>query len=244
MISSLASSHPRHGASPWQSRRNGSNRHRRDPRRSGRLRRHPDPRGTGFPGSLAPPLRARPAATAAGPARAPGRLRCWRPAGFPRRHAGDPRVRLDRGTDPGRTAGPSRRDHRPGRAQDDHQRAELRREGVHGRLRGFLGAHLRQSARRPDQPARHGQRHDRVHLARWQELPRQRQAGRAGGAPTRLASARQVLQRGRRADRRRAGRLRPVRVPQRPCAAQPPAWPVFLSAETGSDGGSRAVGRR
>ena len=38
---------------------------------------------------------------------------------------------------PAGPAGPPRRDHRPGRAQDDHQRAELRCEGVHGRLRGL-----------------------------------------------------------------------------------------------------------
>ncbi len=47
----------------------------------------------------------------------------------------DPRVGLDRRPDPEGPAGPPRRDHRPHRSQDDHQRAELRREGVHGRLR-------------------------------------------------------------------------------------------------------------
>ena len=37
---------------------------------------------------------------------------------------------------PADLARPPRRDHRPGRPQDDDQRAQLRREGLHGRLRG------------------------------------------------------------------------------------------------------------
>ena len=37
---------------------------------------------------------------------------------------------------PRRSAGPPRRDHRAGRPQDDDQRAQLGREGLHGRLRG------------------------------------------------------------------------------------------------------------
>ena len=41
----------------------------------------------------------------------------------------------------------------PPRAQDDHQRAELRRQGVDGRLRGRHLAHLGQRRRRPAQPA-------------------------------------------------------------------------------------------
>ena len=55
----------------------------------------------------------------------------------------DPRIGLARRADPGRAARPPRRDHRPGRSQDDHQRAELRREGVHGRFRGFDRADAR-----------------------------------------------------------------------------------------------------
>jgi malate synthase len=77
---------------------------------------------------------ARPAWPPAAPARPrfdAGELPDFRPRPRPIRD-GDWRV----GPDPGRAAGPSRRDHRPGRPQDDHQRAELRRQGVHGRLRG------------------------------------------------------------------------------------------------------------
>jgi malate synthase len=56
------------------------------------------------------------------------------------------------GADPGRSARPPRRDHRPGRPQDDRQRAQLRRQGVHGRFRGRLLAGLGQYGRGPDQP--------------------------------------------------------------------------------------------
>ena len=48
----------------------------------------------------------------------------------------DPRRRLEGRADPGRPARPPRRDHRPGRPQDDRQRAEFRRQGLHGRFRG------------------------------------------------------------------------------------------------------------
>ncbi|KAG1599702.1 hypothetical protein G6F46_014074 [Rhizopus delemar] len=56
--------------------------------------------------------------------------------------------RLDRRAAAGRIAGPPRRDHRPDRSEDGHQRAELRRQGVHGRLRGFDLADLAQPAGR------------------------------------------------------------------------------------------------
>ena len=49
---------------------------------------------------------------------------------------------------PQRPAGPARRDHRARRSQDDHQRAELRRERVHGRFRGLELADLAKQSRR------------------------------------------------------------------------------------------------
>ena len=55
---------------------------------------------------------------------------------FLRRDARRPRRRLDVRAVPADIAGPPRRDHRPGRPQDDHQRAQLGRQRVHGRLRG------------------------------------------------------------------------------------------------------------
>ena len=45
-------------------------------------------------------------------------------------------------------AGPARRDHRPDGPQDGHQRAELGRERLHGRLRGLQLADLGQQCRR------------------------------------------------------------------------------------------------
>ena len=50
---------------------------------------------------------------------------------------------------PGGPAGPARGDHRPGRPQDGHQRAELGRQRVHGRLRGREQPHLGQRGARP-----------------------------------------------------------------------------------------------
>ena len=49
---------------------------------------------------------------------------------------------------------PARRDHRPGRPQDGDQRAQLGREGLHGRLRGRALADLGERRRGPGQPAR------------------------------------------------------------------------------------------
>ena len=67
------------------------------------------------------------------------------------------------GAGPGR---PALRDHRPDQPEDEHQRAELRRQGVDGRLRGRHRAELVQHHRRPAQPVR---RHPR---ATWTSPPR------------------------------------------------------------------------
>ena len=55
-----------------------------------------------------------------------------------------------------RPARPALRDHRPGRPQDDDQRAQLRRPGLHVRLRGRVLADLDERRRGPAQPARRG----------------------------------------------------------------------------------------
>ena len=89
-------------------------------------------------------------------AAAPRRRRAAR---LPARDEGDPRRPVVEGrARPGRPPGPPRRDHRAGRPQDDHQRAQLGREGVHGRLRGLEHAHLGEHDPGADQPARRGQR--------------------------------------------------------------------------------------
>ena len=61
---------------------------------------------------------------------------------------------------------PPGRDHRPDRAQDDDQRAELRRQGVAGRPRGRQHPALGQRRRRPGQPVRRRARHRVVHQPR------------------------------------------------------------------------------
>ena len=65
---------------------------------------------------------------------------------------------------------PPRRDHRAGRPQDGHQRAQLRGEGVHGGLRGRQHAHLGQPHPGPDQPARRIRRTIDIRQSRGQGL--------------------------------------------------------------------------
>ena len=96
------------------------------------------------------PARARPPPGA--PRRAPGAPRRRRAARLPPRDRGDPRRRLEGRAAAGRPPGPPRRDHRPGRPQDGHQRAQLRRVLLHGRLRGRHHADLGQPGRGPAQP--------------------------------------------------------------------------------------------
>ena len=59
--------------------------------------------------------------------------------------------------------GPARARSPARRPQDDHQRAELRRQGVAGRLRGRHHAHLDERHRRPAQPDDALARQDRLH---------------------------------------------------------------------------------
>ena len=56
----------------------------------------------------------------------------------------------------------------PDRPQAGHQRAQLRRARLHGRLRGRQLPHLGQPGRRPRQPDRRHRGHDRVHEQRRQ----------------------------------------------------------------------------
>ena len=112
---------------------------------------------------------------------------------------------------------PPRRDHRPGRPQDDHQRAELRRQGLHGGLRGCEHAHLGQHAST-------GQINLRDAVRRRSTSPSRRRASSyklnektadAVRAAARLAPAREARHGRRRADVGLAVRLRPVLLPQR-----------------------------
>ena len=92
-------------------------------------------------------------------------LRCRRAPGLPGRDGSRANRRLESRADPGRSAGSPRRDHRSGRSQDDHQRAQLRRAGVHGRLRGRHLADVGQPRQRPEQPDRRRPADDHLRVA-------------------------------------------------------------------------------
>ena len=65
-------------------------------------------------------------------------------------------------------ARPPRRNYRPDRPQDGDQRAEFRRQRVHGGFRGCEHAELGQSDRGPDQPRRRRSPHHRLRRSRDQ----------------------------------------------------------------------------
>ena len=114
-----------------------------------------------------------------------------------------------------RPARPPGRDHRADRAQDGHQRAELGRARLHGRLRGRQLAHVDEHGRRPGQPDGRRPGHDRARRARRPRVPPQRRHRHPARAPARLASARAPPRGGRRSRGRRARGRRSVRLPQR-----------------------------
>ena len=160
-------------------------------------------------------------------------------AGFPAGDAVDPRRQLDlRQRAPGHP-GPPRRDHRPGRSQDDHQRAQFRRQRVHGRLRGRQHAEVGQQHPGPPQPARRDPAPDRLRQPRGQGLQARRKDRHAVRAAARLASARKARQGRRRADLRRHLRFRPVFLPQREGADRDAA-----AAPTSTCPSSKAISRR
>ena len=89
------------------------------------------------------------------------RAPAWPPARtarFPGRDGVRARIGVAGGEGAGRPRRPPRRDHRPGRAQDDDQRAQLRREGLHGRLRGRAVADVGERRRRAGGAAGRGAR--------------------------------------------------------------------------------------
>ena len=115
-------------------------------------------------------------------------------AGLPARDPRGPRGRLAGGARAGGPRRPAGRDHRPDRAQDGDQRAQLRRQGVAGRPRGRQHPALGQRRRRPGQPrtTRSAGTH-RLHRARRasttrcgrrRPLPRSSCCGRAAGTST------------------------------------------------------------
>ena len=143
------------------------------------------------------------------------------------------------GADPRRSARPPRRDHRPGRPQDDHQRAQFRRQGLHGRFRGRHLADLGEQYRGPDQPQGPLGRQDRLHRSDNRQALRARTKARgAARAAARLASAGGAYDGRRRADLRRAVRFRPLSLPQRQAALAQARAPISICRSW------RAISRR
>ena len=139
------------------------------------------------------------------PAGTSGGARSRRVARFFAGNETHPRRRLDLRADSGRSARSPRRDHRADRSQDGDQRAQLRRENVHGGFRGREFADVGKHDRGPDQSARCDPAHDQLHQPGRERIPAEasklavlaRQAAR-------LASGREAHARGWPAGRRRA----------------------------------------
>ena len=160
---------------------------------------------------------------------------------FPKRR-GASRIRLARRRDSCRSAGPARRDHRASRPQDGHQCAELRRECLHGGLRGLALPDLGQPHRRAMEPDAGGATLARVRDAGRQAVSLERKDRRADRAAARLAPPGEALVPGRRADRGCFRRFRALPASQRGRAAEPQHGSLFLPAEAGEPLRSEALG--
>ncbi len=97
--------------------------------------------------------------------------------------------------DPRGAARPAGGDHRAGRTEDDHQRAQLGRQRLHGRLRGLATRPPgRTCSQGQEALKRRGAPHDHLHQRGGQGLPAERQDGgadgraRAAGTSTRSTS--------------------------------------------------------
>ena len=159
------------------------------------------PRSRSSPSCTAPSSRAAQELLAARAERAK-RARRGRAARLPRRDRGDPRRRLEDRAGAAGAALPPRRDHRPGRRQDGHQRLQLGRRLVHDRLRGLELADVDEPDPGPDQHRPGDPAHALVRAVVAggnEELQAQRQGRDAAGPPARLAPRREA-----RDDRRRS----------------------------------------
>ena len=142
---------------------------------------------------------------------------------------------------PGRPAG---RDHRPDRPQDDDQRAQLRGQGLAGRLRGRQHSAVGEHDRGPAQPQGRPRPDDRLHLRGGEELrarPR-RHPGHHRGQAARLAPGREAHPDRRAAGVRQPDRLRPLHGRVRAAPAGQGQGPVLLPAEDWSPTSRRGCG--
>ena len=163
---------------------------------------------------------------------APGAHRGRRAPRLPDRDCSHSRGRLAGGRGAARAPRPALRDHRPRRAQDDDQRTQLRRQGLHGRLRGRELADLPELRGRPGELLRRRAPHDLARHAR-EELPAERGDGGPARAPARLAPAREARPPRRRARLRRPLRLRPLPPCERARAPRARPRALLLPAQAG-----------
>src|SRR4051812_21757133 len=190
-----------------------------------------------------PPLPAADRGTAGAAPRRAAPFRSRRAPRFPDRDCRHPQTGLDRRAAARRSPRSARRDYRPGRPQDDHQRAQFRRLGVHGGLRRRQLANLGQRRRRPVQPDGRRTPDHLVPVGRRQTLlvePEDRDAARS---PARLPPARAPCRGGRQAGARHARRLRSLLLPQRGSAPRRRHRTVFLFAEDAEPSRSAALER-
>ena len=143
----------------------------------------------------------------------------------------------------GRPPGPPRRDHRARRPQDGDQRAQLGREGLHGRLRGRELAHVDELRRGPVEPHRRRRAHDLARHGREAVQPERRDRD-AARPPARLAPAREARHGRRRARVRRPLRLRPLHVPLGRAAAERRVGAVLLPPQAREPPRGAALERR
>src|SRR5438093_7996498 len=152
---------------------------------------------------------------------------------LPERDRRRPPERLARRRRARRFARTEGRDHRTDRSQDGDQRAELRRLGLHGRLRRREHADLAQHGRRSAEPHRRRQRNDLLQESRRARVQARREDRYASRPPTRLASRGAAPDYRWRSDLGGGLRLRAVRLPQREAVAGTRERALLLSAKDG-----------
>ena len=135
------------------------------------------------------------------------------------------------------------RDHRAGRPEDGHQRPELGRALLHGRLRGRELADVGELPRRACEPPRRHRPDDRAGDSGQDVSPERRDRG-ADRPPARLAPTRATRARGRRADLGQPVRLRPSLLPQRAAPARLGQRALLLPPEAREPSRGAALERR
>ena len=152
---------------------------------------------------------------------------------------------MDGGTAPGRPPRPARGDHGAGRPQDDHQRAELGRQRLHGGFRRLELAHLGERGRGAAPPERRRGREHPLRPARLRQgLRTGATGGDADGAAARMAPAREARPARRPSGAGLALRFRPLLLPQRAPAPRARHRAVLLPSQDAEPPRSAPLERR